>query len=42
MRELGAAFASERNAQLDADCGRTDNVRNIVARAGREGLLAED
>ena len=41
-RELGATFASERNAQLDADCGRTDNVRNIVARAGREGLLAED
>ena len=41
-RELGAAFAVERNAQLEADCGRTDNVRNIVARAGREGLLAED
>ena len=41
-RELGAAFAGERNAQLDADCGRTENVRNIVARAGREGLLAED
>ena len=29
----------ERNAQLDADCGRIENVRTIVARAGREGLL---
>jgi hypothetical protein len=41
-RALGAAFASERSAQLDSDCGRTDNVRNIVARAGRQGLLSED
>ncbi len=41
-RELGAAFAQERNAQLDDDCGRIDNVRAIVARAGREGLLSED
>ena len=38
-RALGAAFAEERNRQLDADCGRVENVRNIVARAGREGLL---
>lgn len=38
-RQLGHAFAEERNRQLDADCGRVENVRNIVARAGREGLL---
>ena len=38
-RALGASFAEERNRQLDADCGRVENVRNIVARAGREGLL---
>jgi hypothetical protein len=38
---LGLDFASERNAQLDADCGRIDNVRAIVARAGKEGLLDE-
>ena len=41
-RELGAAFAAERNTQLDADCGRIENVRNIVTRAGRKGLLSED
>ena len=31
--DLGLAFATERNAQLDADCGRIENVRSIVARA---------
>jgi hypothetical protein len=36
---LGAAFAKARNEQLDADCGRVDNVRAIVAKAEREGLL---
>ena len=36
------AFAEERNRQLDADCGRVENVRTIVARAGRAGLLSED
>jgi hemerythrin superfamily protein len=41
-RELGRAFAEERNRQLDADCGRVENVRTIVARAGRAGLLSED
>ena len=41
-RELGRAFAEERNRQLDDDCGRVENVRSIVARAGREGLLSED
>jgi hemerythrin superfamily protein len=38
-RDLGAAFAQERNAQLDSDCGRMENVRAIVGRAGREGLI---
>lgn len=37
--ELGQAFATERNAQIDADCGRIENVRNLVARAKGEGLL---
>ena len=41
--ELGLAFATERAAQLDADCGRLENVRAIVARAERAGVLpAED
>ena len=31
-RELGVAFATERNEQLAADCGRTENVRDLVAR----------
>ena len=39
---LGAAFARARNAQLDDDCGRLDNVRAVVARAEREGLLLDD
>lgn len=38
-RDLGAAFVRERNTQLDQDCGRVENVRAIVARAGREGLI---
>jgi hemerythrin superfamily protein len=41
-RQLGRAFAEERSRQLDADCGRVENVRNLVARAGREGLLSEN
>jgi hypothetical protein len=41
-RQLGVEFARERNALLDADCGRTDNVRAIVARADREGKLSDD
>jgi len=39
---LGAAFAQARNVQLGGDCGRVENVRAIVARAGREGLLSQD
>jgi hemerythrin-like domain-containing protein len=38
---LGLDFATERNAQLDADCGRIDNVRAIVARAEKAGLLQD-
>ena len=34
--ELGLDFATERNAQLDADCGRIENVR-VHRGAGREG-----
>ena len=37
---LGLDFANERNAQLDSDCGAgRENVRAIVARAEKEGLL---
>jgi hemerythrin superfamily protein len=36
---LGAAFAKVRNALLDNDCGRVENVRDIVERARREGTL---
>jgi len=39
---LGLAFATERNAQLDDDCGSIDNVRRIVEAAEREGLLDEE
>ena len=37
--ELGKAFVTERNAQLDAGCGTLTEVRAIVAAARREGLL---
>ena len=40
--ELGRAFATERNAQIEADCGRIENVRALVARAEKSGLLDED
>ena len=41
--ELGQAFAEERANQIEADCGRVENVRTIVARAERDGILpAED
>ena len=40
--ELGLAFAQERAAQIEADCGRLENVRSIVARAEREGVLPAD
>ena len=37
--DLGAQFSKERNAQMDDNCGRLENVRAIVANAKREGLL---
>jgi hypothetical protein len=40
--ELGLAFASERNRQIDEECGRIENVRRIVAEAEKEGLLDEE
>lgn len=40
--DLGLAFVTERAEQLDADCGRIENVRSIVARAEREGVLPAD
>jgi len=41
-RRLGKDFAEERNAQLDSDCGRVENVRRIVEEAAREGKLDRD
>lgn len=40
--DLGRQFAEERNRQIDADCGRIENVRRIVAEDRAEGLLDED
>jgi hypothetical protein len=40
-RDLGRSFAEERNQQLDSDCGRIENLRDIVARAERDGLLSD-
>ena len=39
---LGEAFATERNAQIDAGCGSLTQVREIVADARKAGLLDED
>jgi hemerythrin superfamily protein len=41
-RSLGSAFADERNAQVDGDCGRLENVRRIVQRAEGQGLLDDE
>jgi hemerythrin superfamily protein len=40
--ELGDAFATERNSQIDADCGRLENVRRIVTDARKAGLLDDE
>lgn len=40
--DLGALFAQERNAQVDADCGRTENVRRLVEDARARDLLDDD
>jgi hemerythrin HHE cation binding domain-containing protein len=40
--ELGREFATERNRQIDQDCGTVDRIRELVAHARREGLLDGD
>jgi hemerythrin superfamily protein len=40
--ELGEAFATERNQQIDDGCGTADRIRELVAQARRQGLLSED
>ena len=40
--DLGEKWAAERNRLLDADAGSIDNVRKIVAKAHKEGLLPAD
>lgn len=42
LTDLGDAFAKERNAQIDADCGAISNVRAIVAAAQKAGLLDKE
>ena len=37
--ELGEAFATERNSQINDGCGTLTHVRQLVADARREGLL---
>ncbi|MGJ9412832.1 hemerythrin domain-containing protein [Aeromicrobium sp. CF4.19] len=39
LGSLGEAFATERNRQIDADCGRIENVRRIVTEAEKQGLI---
>jgi hemerythrin superfamily protein len=41
-QELGAAWTARRNELLDEDAGSISNVRKIVARAHKEGLLPAD
>ena len=40
--ELGEKFADARNRQIDEDCGRVENVRRLVEKAEKEGLLDEE
>ena len=40
--ELGEKFATERNRQIDADCGDVENLRRLVREAEKEGLLDDD
>lgn len=41
-RDLGERWAARRNELIDADCGSPENVRRIVGKADREGLLDDD
>jgi hemerythrin superfamily protein len=40
--ELGEQFATERNRQIDDDCGTLTNIRRIVADARRRGVLDDE
>jgi len=40
--DLGEKFATERNRQIDNDCGSLENVRRLVKAAEKEGLLDDD
>lgn len=40
--ELGQAFATERNQQIDDGCGSLAHIRELVADARREGLLDDE
>lgn len=40
--DLGEKFATERNRQIDADCGDIENVRRLVQKAEKEGLLDDE
>lgn len=40
--ELGERFADARNGLIDEDCGSLENVRRLVAKAQREGLLDDE
>ena len=40
--ELGEAFATERNSQIDDGCGSLTHVRKLVAAARREGKLDDE
>jgi len=40
--DLGEQFVTERNRQIDDDCGSLTNLRRIVAGAHREGLLDDE
>lgn len=42
LADLGEQFCTERNKQLDEDCGTLTNVRRIVTAARKEGLLDDD
>jgi hypothetical protein len=41
-RDLGSAWATRRNRLLEEGCGSEANVRRIVERAHKEGLLPAD
>ena len=40
--ELGEAFATERNAQINDGCGSPEQIRELVARARKAGVLDDN